>query len=40
MLSMVGPVGPLKDNRGEAPATSPLELTTRLSQQLVWKQGK
>lgn len=36
MLSVVGPVGPLKDRHEDTPAHALLELTTRLSMQLGW----
>lgn len=38
MLSVVGPVGPLKDRYEDTPAHALLELTTRLSLQLGWSE--
>ncbi len=38
MLSVVGPVGPLKDTHEDTPAHALLELTKRLSQQLGWSE--
>ncbi|CAM5475594.1 IclR family transcriptional regulator [Eoetvoesiella caeni] len=38
MLSVVGPVGPLKDRYEDTPAHALIELTTRLSLQLGWSE--
>lgn len=38
MLSVVGPVGPLKDRHEDTPAHVLIELTTRLSRQLGWSE--
>ena len=38
MLSVVGPVGPLKDRYEDTPAHALIELTTRLSRQLGWSE--